>query len=414
MSSRVARDLIVIIALISNAVVGVTAFICYQQYDYRILLRLSEFSATVLVIASIFIALSLHKKGWRIRNSLEQSLISIRAYYNQDKYGIYYLPAIRTDLSNNEIRISIDDLRIRRTVDNYRDGFSSALPDSLAVEDYYFNDSGSEFNIRFKDSDKDQQKIFCNLKDYLNHIDALPKYSFEIDPKHIVRLTDRPHWLVAGSTGSGKSYFTQLLILQFAQKGFDITVLDVKESYAAFSELINLYVTEPSTIVQSLLEIANEMRERQKALSDALRDDPRALAVDKGYRQKVVIIEEFIGLKTLLNKEEAKILDSTIKEISVLARSVNISLFVIAQSAEVDLIDSSIKNNLNKVYLGYLAPNIAVSTFGAGVDVPEYGTIEKGCGYVQPDRVEQVRIPFVRYTANQLKRKETNGDERKA
>ena len=85
-----------------------------------------------------------------------------------------------------------------------------------------------------------------------------------------------------------------------------------------------------------------------------------------------------------------------------MARSVNISLFIVAQSSSVDIIDSAIKNNLNKIFLGHLASNIQVSTFGTGVEVPLFSQIEKGYGYIQLDKVEQIKVPNVLYSVDEL------------
>jgi DNA segregation ATPase FtsK/SpoIIIE-like protein len=225
----------------------------------------------------------------------------------------------------------------------------------------------------------------------------------EVDEEHQIRLLDYSHWAILGSTGSGKSYLAQLLLIQFVRKCFDVRIYDVKKSYAAFSDIVETYETEPERIIRNLKEVAEEMRERQNNLADIMKTDPRALAVQYGYRPIVVFIEEYIGLKTLLDKEQTKTLENTVKEISVLARSVNISLFIVAQSSSVDIIDSAIKNNLNKIFLGHLASNISVSTFGTGVEVPLFSQIEKGYGYIQLDKVEQIKVPNVLYSVDELK-----------
>lgn len=311
------------------------------------------------------------------------------------------MPKININLNENKISIKTDDLKIRKKIETYSDQLSSALPDNFVVGDYFITNSGSEFIINFEDINKDTQAKFESLPEYLEHIDKLNKMVFEIDGKHLINLIDYPHFLIAGSTGSGKSYLTQLLAIQFIKKGYEVSIFDVKKSYSAFADFVD-YETEPAKIIEKLKLVSEEMVKRQNELSEVLKYDPRALAIDRGYKQKIIIIEEFIGLKTLLSKDEIKELDNIIKSISVLARSVNISIFLIAQSSSVDLIDSSIKNNLNKIFLGYLASNIAVSTFGNGVEVPAFTEIKKGYGYIQLNRIEQIKVPFVKYSVRDL------------
>lgn len=412
MTNRTIRNICILMCLIVNAVLGATAFSFYTKYNYSFLLTSSIvlFTISLLIALVLEIYISIYRKGLRnfieaekIIGSVEQNLISLNAYYSKSDNNIYSLPKIKVDLTKNELSIGIDNMKIRKAIESCKDELSSSLPSSFIVNEYFVSENGNNFIIRFENINVDKQQTYKSLKEYLKHIDTIKDYSFEIDNKHSVALLDYPHWLIAGSTGSGKSFLTQLLLIQFISKKYDISVYDVKKSYSAFEDYVDRYETEPTKILEMLQEEANIMRQRQELLSSYLKNDPRALAVNYGQRQKIVIVEEYIGLKTLLNKDENKALDQVIKELSVLARSVNISLFIVAQSSSVDLIDSSIKNNLNKIFLGPLSSNIKVSTFGNGVDVPLFTETKKGYGYVQFDRIEQIKVPNVMYSVDELK-----------
>jgi hypothetical protein len=396
---------------IISAVIGATALYFYQEWNLTALRDLSVFFLVFFVVALAveLVYIIAIRKGFkrflyeeRIKTKIEQNLIAIGACYKSETSNFYCLPRIKLDFENSIVVLQLEDVKIRKQIEAYKDQLSTALPDALTVKDYYISNTGNQFIIRFKDEANDKQRIYKSLGEYLKHIDYNDQLIMEVDEEHRISLLDYSHWAILGSTGSGKSYLAQLLLIQFVRKCFDVRIYDVKKSYAAFSDIVEDYETEPERIIKNLKQVAEEMRERQNNLADIMKTDPRALAVQYGYRPIVVFIEEYIGLKTLLDKEQTKTLENTIKEISVLARSVNISLFIVAQSSSVDIIDSAIKNNLNKIFLGHLASNISVSTFGTGVEVPLFSQIEKGYGYIQLDKVEQIKVPRVLFSVEEL------------
>jgi hypothetical protein len=396
---------------IISAVIGATALYFYQEWNLTALRDLSVFFLVFFVVALAveLVYIIAIRKGFkrflyeeRIKTKIEQNLIAIGACYKSETSNFYCLPRIKLDFENSIVVLQLEDVKIRKQIEAYKDQLSTALPDALTVKDYYISNTGNQFIIRFKDEANDKQRIYKSLGEYLKHIDYNDQLIMEADEEHRISLLDYSHWAILGSTGSGKSYLAQLLLIQFVRKCFDVRIYDVKKSYAAFSDIVEDYETEPERIIKNLKQVAEEMRERQNNLADIMKTDPRALAVQYGYRPIVVFIEEYIGLKTLLDKEQTKTLENTIKEISVLARSVNISLLIVAQSSSVDIIDSAIKNNLNKIFLGHLASNISVSTFGTGVEVPLFSQIEKGYGYIQLDKVEQIKVPRVLFSVEEL------------
>jgi len=400
-----------ILVTIISAVIGATALYFYQEWNLTALRDLSVFFLVFFVVALAveLVYIIAIRKGFkrflyeeRIKTKIEQNLIAIGACYKSETSNFYCLPRIKLDFENSIVVLQLEDVKIRKQIEAYKDQLSTALPDALTVKDYYISNTGNQFIIRFKDEANDKQRIYKSLGEYLKHIDYNDQLIMEVDEEHRISLLDYSHWAILGSTGSGKSYLAQLLLIQFVRKCFDVRIYDVKKSYAAFSDIVEDYETEPERIIKNLKQVAEEMRERQNNLADIMKTDPRALAVQYGYRPIVVFIEEYIGLKTLLDKEQTKTLENTIKEISVLARSVNISLFIVAQSSSVDIIDSAIKNNLNKIFLGHLASNISVSTFGTGVEVPLFSQIEKGYGYIQLDKVEQIKVPRVLFSVEEL------------
>ena len=138
------------------------------------------------------------------------------------------------------------------------------------------------------------------------------------------------------------------------------------------------------------------MSERLEELQPELDKNPRALAVDIGYKPMLVVIEEYISLQSSLDKKKKEELERIVKNISVLARQSNIHLMIVMQSAGTENIQATTRSNLTKVLLGNAQSNIMTATFGTGVDIPNvHSKMNKGEGLIQLDRITMLRVPEI-------------------
>lgn len=391
-----------ILIMISSVVLGITTLLYYLEYRYNILFRLSFIfiliGVLLIVIYIIYIKI-LYGNFIRYLNiqkmysCIENNLIRINAIYDRENDGlIKFTPKLKIDTKNNKIIIYINDMKIRKVLEQYKDALDTSLPSRYIIDDRYIDNSGNKFIILYHDLFMETQKEY-NMKEYEHISKTIKNNDFMVDDKHIITLSDRPHWLICGGTGSGKSYLAQELLIQFIYKDYKIVIYDIKKTYKSYENIVNKYITEPKEICKDIEISVNEMIERQNKMENILKFNPNATTRDINLPTKIIIIEEYIGLINLLDTKEKKEFEANIKKLSVLARSSDIHLFIISQSADVSIIDSAIKNNVNKIFMGYLAPNISISTFGQGVDVPLYNEYSKGYGYIQLDRVEQIKVP---------------------
>lgn len=391
-----------ILIMISSVVLGITTLLYYLEYRYNILFRLSFIfiliGVLLIVIYIIYIKI-LYGNFIRYLNiqkmyyCIENNLIRINAIYDRENDGlIKFTPKLKIDTKNNKIIIYINDMKIRKVLEQYKDALDTSLPSRYIIDDRYIDNSGNKFIILYHDLFMETQKEY-NMKEYEHISKTIKNNDFMVDDKHIITLSDRPHWLICGGTGSGKSYLAQELLIQFIYKDYKIAIYDIKKTYKSYENIVNKYITEPKEICKDIEISVNEMIERQNKMENILKFNPNATTRDINLPTKIIIIEEYIGLINLLDTKEKKEFEANIKKLSVLARSSDIHLFIISQSADVSIIDSAIKNNVNKIFMGYLAPNISISTFGQGVDVPLYNEYSKGYGYIQLDRVEQIKVP---------------------
>lgn len=357
------------------------------------------FITLILSACVTFMIMILANKGlknmickYEVLRSIESNLMSIGAYTKLEDKVFVVLPKIK--IKNNVIKIKLDNIKIRAIIERYLNSFSTALPKKYVVEDYYISQNNAEIIIMYENI-KDFKAEEYMLADYKNKIKSMNVLDLYFDKKHIVNLNDYPHFLISGGTGSGKSYLVNELVIQAIIKEWEVTILDLKRSYGLFGAFTD-YCYELDDIMEKLKSVESEMLLRMEKLQPELDKNPRVLAVDIGYKPKLVIIEEYISLQSLLDKKQKEELERIVKNISVLARQSNIHLMIVLQSAGTENIQSTTRSNLTKILLGNAQSNIVNATFGNNVDIPNINTkLNKGEGLIQLDRITMLRVPKI-------------------
>lgn len=331
-------------------------------------------------------------KNLYLLDSIENNLISVGAYIKNENVNYAELPKIK--IRKNKITISLKNLRVRNIIERYLDSFSTALPERFIVEDYYITQNNAEVIIIYEDIKTYKPETYT-LSEYKKKIESLPLLDLYFDKKHVLNVNDYPHFLISGSTGSGKSYFANELVVQAIIKEWEVVICDLKRSYGLYKAFVD-YCYELDDILLKLKSVESEMQSRMEKLQPYLDKNPRTLAVDIGYKPMLVVVEEFISLQASLDKKQKEELERVVKNISVLARQSNIHLMIVLQSAGTENINSTIRSNLTKVLLGNAQSNILVSTFGNGVDIPNAnGKFNKGEGLIGLDRITILRVPAI-------------------
>lgn len=329
----------------------------------------------------------------KMLKSLETNLLAIGAYVQPENKAFAILPKIR--VKDNTIRIRMGNLKIRSAIEKYLETFSTALPEDLIVEDYYFTQNNAELVIVYEDMRNYRPEQY-SLSDYIRKIRRLDLLTLFFDRKHSVNLRDYPHILVSGQSSSGKSYLANQLVIQAITKGFDVVILDVKRSYGLYKAYAD-YCYEIEDIIAKLKAIENEMYTRMQKLQPVLDKNPNTLAVDIGLAPMLIVVEEYISLLSSLDKKQKDEVERIIKNLSVLARQSNVHLLMVMQAAGTENISPTTRSNLSaKVLLGNPQSNILLSTFGTGADLPHcHSHFEKGQGLIQLDRITVLRVPYI-------------------
>ena len=171
-------------------------------------------------------------------------------------------------------------------------------------------------------------------------------------------LTQAPHLLIAGATGSGKSVCVNAIILSIlyrrSPEEVKLMLIDPKivelKLYNDIPHLLTPVITDAKRAFQALQYCISEMERRYSILDKAgVRDiksynkrvKERDLAQEK-LPYIVVIIDEFADLMATTGKE----LESTLARLAAMARAVGIHLVLATQRPSIDVITGLIKANI--------------------------------------------------------------------
>jgi S-DNA-T family DNA segregation ATPase FtsK/SpoIIIE len=176
-----------------------------------------------------------------------------------------------------------------------------------------------------------------------------------VDSKHLIcGLEDMPHLLVAGTTGSGKSVFTNTCILgmcsQRTPEELKLILVDPKHVefaiYEGLPHLLARPVSDPKKAISALAWAVQEMETRSEAFARA---KVRNLA---SYNEKtlpkhrfphiVVVVDELADLMYTAGKE----VEGLIARLAQKARAAGIHLILATQRPSVDVITGLIKANV--------------------------------------------------------------------
>ena len=173
----------------------------------------------------------------------------------------------------------------------------------------------------------------------------------------VADLTDMPHLLIAGTTGSGKSVGINGMILSMLYKlspqECKLIMIDPKmlefSAYDGIPHLLLPIITDAKNAILALKWVVSEMEKRYKMLSEA--GVRNIVGFNEKIEQKklddeklpyvVVVIDEMADLMVVAKKE----IEVLVQRIAQMARAAGIHLITATQRPSVDVITGVIKAN---------------------------------------------------------------------
>jgi len=169
----------------------------------------------------------------------------------------------------------------------------------------------------------------------------------------VADLSDMPHLLIAGTTGSGKTVCVNCLILslllKFSPEQLKLLMVDPKMvELAPFNGMPHLLcpvVTEAKKAAVALNWLVGEMEERYRMLAKAGARNITAYNAQQVGQEKmpyiVIIVDELADLMSVSRDQ----IESAIARLAQLSRAVGIHLILATQRPSVDVITGVIKAN---------------------------------------------------------------------
>ncbi|MBN2552616.1 MAG: DNA translocase FtsK [Spirochaetales bacterium] len=174
----------------------------------------------------------------------------------------------------------------------------------------------------------------------------------------LIDLTQTPHLLIAGATGSGKSVCVNSIICSVlyrkAPEDVRMLLVDPKivelKAYNDIPHLLTPVVTEPKRAFQALQYCIDEMERRYSLLDNTGARDVRSfnkkaskhrLTIQK-IPYWVIVIDEFADLMATTGKE----MEAVLARLAAMARAVGIHLVLATQRPSIDVITGLIKANI--------------------------------------------------------------------
>lgn len=275
---------------------------------------------------------------------------------------------------------------------------------------------GSSFDDKLKDSREKIEDIFAtsitamsvdfgkvsyeiafNAFYRLEAIQYIPN-KILLDKQKVWDYDHNPHGLIAGTTGSGKTYFVNYLICNLIYQGADITFIDPKfADIKAMGEIVNPLKTacEENQIARLVREFSETMVERQKIIADS--GKVNATYRDFNMSPQFLIFDELSAFKSTGDKKTITEVEAYLKKIILMGRSVGCFVILIAQQPNATIIETGIRDQLGlKVALGNIKEELRRMMFGTDIKLHTLDYRLKGIGYISLSNGE----PYKYYAPN--------------
>lgn len=166
------------------------------------------------------------------------------------------------------------------------------------------------------------------------------------------------HFLVGGTTGSGKSEFLKSLVLSLTRRytveAVNLALIDPKRvTFPEFENsqwLMSPIIKERDRAIEFMEELVSKMEERYQQLEQARCSDLNAYNQQRTQQEKtpiphlVCIFDEYADF--MVEKEIREALESSIKRLGAMARAAGIHLIIATQRPEAKIVTPIIRSNL--------------------------------------------------------------------
>lgn len=232
----------------------------------------------------------------------------------------------------------------------------------------------------------------------LGSIDNYSKdYQIDVSSKINWKIGSPPHLLVAGGTGSGKTYLVNSLLLTYLNSDSILYIADPKASdLATLGKIINVQrtATTENEIAKLLREANEEMESRYRTYFADENSFGKTWRDITNLKPLVLVFDEFAAFASVSNSKVNKEVQSYLFNLILKGRQAGIEVIMIMQRPDANLLNGNIRDQFGvRIGLGNMTDDGRKMLFGS-VDM-EYKTIQNiGGGYIMIDGQHNTPIYF--------------------
>jgi hypothetical protein len=258
-----------------------------------------------------------------------EKVISTTIYFNSSIDVMkmnHILPEIKARLKNNSLILKI--------ANNYQYDYMLQLIKNISQITYL--------------------KVLTEVYNDLNKYDIPLLLGVDMDGqiRHI-DLKNSVHYLIGGTTGSGKTNNVHNIIctMLLSNKNISMIIIDTKKDMYCYNNIDNVLridVDDIDKIIQLFEMLKTEMIRRTEIYTDfkfcdSLEKYNKLSGENLPYI--VIFIEEYAELLTRCNKTQSGIIEEYVKSLTQLSRSLGYKIFISTQSPRKEVLTSTIKTN---------------------------------------------------------------------
>ncbi|MDA5328269.1 FtsK/SpoIIIE domain-containing protein [Enterococcus lactis] len=343
-----------------------------------------------LMAAGLFVSWSIRNKLWfgplfsvhyyslikRMRRNLKDARFEDEREFDN---CLVRLPKIKIEFDDNHARKSgkvfiqnsikfdkkLEDMRIDAALEGYVSERQYLSKDrNWYIYEFYAVDSQKQLEI----------KSASDLIEWSNK--TADDYALRLDERVTVPFH---HQGLVGQTGSGKSFFIQMLVEQVLSKkvNHELFIIDPKRTdvyQMAKRTLGDERTADKTNAIELIKQFHERMKKRQDELQDYFISNRNKTYKDAGLPALILLIDEFGALreswKTLAKKERDEV-DSILSDVAFMGRQLGCILWVATQQMNAQTMPTAIREQLVlKIALGDSDEQTYRTLFSSGVNIP--------------------------------------------
>lgn len=338
-------------------------------------LKLAVIEVAYLTILFYFVLKYLFRKSAKINRKLAK-------FIKQNDLIIYeYRNGNRRIKDRCEIYFKLKDDKLIINIYLHGSSFDPKLKESREKIEDLFETSVSSVNIDFGVI---TYEIVFNDNYRLKEMKYLDNGIY-LDLKNVWNYDTNPHALIAGTTGTGKTYFVNYLITNLVYHKADLFFVDPKKAdIKAIGNVVNPKNTACTEL--EILELVKkfyvEISERQKRLEakEEVNITYRDLEEEKPM---FLVFDELAAFKATADKKVFTEIENYLKNIILVGRSAGGFVILIAQQPNAEIINTGIRDQLGlKIAFGNVKTELKHMLFGSGINLHTIDSSLKGVGYM--------------------------------